>query len=195
MKRISIPEYAQRLSHLTTLGGQHGQESEEGEEGEERSEEDCEEDPQGREEEEVSLAFERIAGGLMPARHSGLQGDLLPKSRYELRATVDERGCRRDIRSNGWIEFSSLENRSGRRKQSFLRSVRIFWLRNFIWPKVNLRPGRDLVLTCSPTPSSTCRGRARLFHFPPHIAVLIVHRIPAVRLPGAVRSFASPRSS
>jgi hypothetical protein len=73
MKRISIPEYAQRLSHLTTLGGQHGQESEEGEEGEERSEEDCEEDPQGREEEEVSLAFERIAGGLMPARHSGLQ--------------------------------------------------------------------------------------------------------------------------
>jgi hypothetical protein len=63
MKRISIPECAQRLSHLTTLGGQHGQESEEGEEGEERSEEDCEEDPQGRQEEEVSLASERIAGG------------------------------------------------------------------------------------------------------------------------------------
>jgi hypothetical protein len=36
------------------IGGQHGEESEEGEEGEERSEEDCEEDPQGREEEEVS---------------------------------------------------------------------------------------------------------------------------------------------
>ena len=54
MKRISIPECAQRLSHLTTLGGQHGQESEEGEEGEERSEEDCEEDPQGRQEEEVT---------------------------------------------------------------------------------------------------------------------------------------------
>ena len=36
------------------IGGQHGQESEEGEEGEERSEEDCEEDPQGLEEEEVN---------------------------------------------------------------------------------------------------------------------------------------------
>jgi hypothetical protein len=39
---------------ISLLGGQHGQESEEGEEGEERSEEDCEEDPQGRQEEEVS---------------------------------------------------------------------------------------------------------------------------------------------
>ena len=38
------------------IGGQHGEESEEGEEGEERSEEDCEEDPQGRQEEEVNLA-------------------------------------------------------------------------------------------------------------------------------------------
>ena len=55
MKRISIPECTQRLSHLTTLGGQHGQESEEGEESEERSEEDCEEDPQGRQEEVTSL--------------------------------------------------------------------------------------------------------------------------------------------
>ena len=38
------------------IGGQHGEESEEGEEGEERSEEDCEEDPQGLQE-EVSLAL------------------------------------------------------------------------------------------------------------------------------------------
>ena len=59
MQCISIPECTQRLSHLTTLGGQHGQESEEGEEGEERSEEDCEEDPQGREE-EVSIALRRL---------------------------------------------------------------------------------------------------------------------------------------
>ena len=61
MKRISIPECAQRLSHLTTLGGQHGQESEEGEEGEERSEEDCEEDPQGRQEEEVRLRLMELS--------------------------------------------------------------------------------------------------------------------------------------
>jgi hypothetical protein len=43
-----------------TLGGQHGQESEEGEEGEERSEEDCEEDPQGREEEEVTSLLQEL---------------------------------------------------------------------------------------------------------------------------------------
>ena len=41
------------------IGGQHGQESEESEEGEERSEEDCEEDPQGLQE-EVSLAFKKM---------------------------------------------------------------------------------------------------------------------------------------
>jgi hypothetical protein len=53
MKCISIPECTQRTEAITTLGGQHGQESEEGEE---RSEEDCEEDPQGRQE-EVTLAL------------------------------------------------------------------------------------------------------------------------------------------
>jgi hypothetical protein len=57
---------ANKLSHY--LGGQHGQESEEVEEGEERSEEDCEEDPQGRQEEEVSL-LDKIAGRLLPVRH------------------------------------------------------------------------------------------------------------------------------
>ena len=73
MTCISIPElHAATQSHLTTLGGQHGQESEEGEEGEERSEEDCEEDPQGLQE-EVTLAFERMPVSLMPARHTGLQ--------------------------------------------------------------------------------------------------------------------------
>ena len=46
---------ATKPSH-TYIGGQHGQESEEGEEGEERSEEDCEEDPQGLQEEEITLA-------------------------------------------------------------------------------------------------------------------------------------------
>jgi len=45
--------HAASRSHLTTLGGQHGQESEEGEE---RSEEDCKEDPQGRQE-EVTLVL------------------------------------------------------------------------------------------------------------------------------------------
>jgi hypothetical protein len=35
-----------------------------------KSEEDCEEDPQGRQEEEVTSLLSRIAGGLMPARHT-----------------------------------------------------------------------------------------------------------------------------
>jgi len=55
MTCISILECTQRIEPTHTSGGHHGQESEEGEEGEERSEEDCEEDPQGREEEEVTL--------------------------------------------------------------------------------------------------------------------------------------------
>jgi hypothetical protein len=58
-----------------TLGGHYGQEGEEGEEGEERSEEDCEEDPQGLQEEVTSL--EKNAGSLMPARHESLQDNLL----------------------------------------------------------------------------------------------------------------------
>ncbi len=66
MKCISIPECTQRLSHLTNLGGQHGQESEEGEEGEVGSEEDCQEDPQGRQEEEVRLRLMEL-----PARDAG----------------------------------------------------------------------------------------------------------------------------
>jgi hypothetical protein len=48
------------IKSLLKSGGQHGQESEEGEEGEERSEEDCEEDPQGRQEEEVTFVSEKL---------------------------------------------------------------------------------------------------------------------------------------
>jgi hypothetical protein len=42
----------------------------------------------------------------MPARHKSLRDGLLLESRFHLKALVDERGCRRDIRSNGWIVFS-----------------------------------------------------------------------------------------
>src|ERR1700744_52687 len=120
MKCISIPECTQRLSHLTTLGGQHGQESEEGEgeEGEERSEEDCEEDPQGRQEEVSSL--ELAAGDFIAG--TSFEADRVDLTRSEkLRAT--QRGCRRDIRSNGWIELSkgarADQGRAGRRKDRF----------------------------------------------------------------------------
>jgi hypothetical protein len=75
MTCISIPECTQRLKPSHEIGGQHGQESEEGKEGEERSEEDCEEDPQGRQE-EVSLASTKGAGRLMPAYHWSRMGRL-----------------------------------------------------------------------------------------------------------------------
>jgi hypothetical protein len=52
------PRLHAAIKAISHIGGQHGQESEEGEEGEERSEEDCEEDPQGRQEEEVTSTSE-----------------------------------------------------------------------------------------------------------------------------------------
>jgi len=76
------------------FGGQHGQESEEGEEGEdceERSEEDCEEDPQGRQEEEVSSPIE-IAGGLTPATSSGLPAICLMGKLQKLRVRSTKEG-------------------------------------------------------------------------------------------------------
>jgi hypothetical protein len=42
----------------------------------------------------------------MPARHKSLQDDRLPTADLNRKALVDERGCRRDIRSNGRIRFS-----------------------------------------------------------------------------------------
>ena len=70
----------------------------------------------------------------MPARHTSLQDIPLLEAVSNPVALVDERGCRRDIRSNGWIVLSGsslLENRSGRRKQIFF--VRCGSLvRNFI---------------------------------------------------------------
>jgi hypothetical protein len=57
----------------------------------------------------------------MPARHTSLQDIPLLEAVSNPAALVDERGCRRDIRSNGWIvlskEFALFENRSGRRNQ------------------------------------------------------------------------------
>jgi hypothetical protein len=53
---------------------------------------------------------------------------LLPEADFEPAALVDERGCRRDIRSNGWIVLceSSLFRKTGPAEETdFLRSVRI----------------------------------------------------------------------
>src|ERR1700704_2111849 len=61
-------------------------------------------------------------------------------------ALVDERGCRRDIRSNGWIDFresSLFQNRSGRRNR-FSSFGAESLLRNFTGPKARLKSGPDV---------------------------------------------------
>jgi hypothetical protein len=69
----------------------------------------------------------------MPARHTSLQDGLLLEADFTPEALVDERGCRRDIRSNGWIAFEELALQNGPAEEtSFLRSVRI--LRSAISP-------------------------------------------------------------
>ena len=82
----------------------------------------------------------------MPARHTSLPNDLLLEEQFPPKALVDERGCRRDIRSNGWIVFrkSSLsQKRSGRRNQfsSFGADLPV---RNFTGPKPGLKSGPDV---------------------------------------------------
>jgi hypothetical protein len=124
MKCISIPECTQRSSHLFT-GGQHGQESyEEGsqedrqEGSEERCEEDREEDQEGRQEEEVTSSATIDAGG-NAGDVTRASATICFSKLTLIEAHVDERGCRRDIRSNGWTVYSRAElalpaNRSGK---------------------------------------------------------------------------------
>jgi hypothetical protein len=106
MKCISIPECTQRSSHLF-IGGQHGQESyEEGsqedrqEGSEERCEEDREEDQEGRQEEVTSSATIDAGGNAGDVTRASTT--ICFSKRILIAALVDERGCRRDIRSNGW---------------------------------------------------------------------------------------------
>ena len=84
-----------------------------------------------------------------------------PEANFKPAAPVDERGCRRDIRSNGRVvvfnRVRSDENRFGGRKK-FSSSVRI--QRSAISPA--LLAGWDLVLTCSPTPSFPARRAVAL---------------------------------
>ena len=65
----------------------------------------------------------------MPARHKSLQDDRLPTADLNRKALVDERGCRRDIRSNGWIVIfgeTRAPTKTGPAEETvFLRSVRI----------------------------------------------------------------------
>ena len=74
----------------------------------------------------------------MPARHESLQNDLLLEADFRQLALVDERGCRRDIRSNGWIDLSgsSLSRKPVRqKKQVFFVRCGSLELRNFTGPQ------------------------------------------------------------
>ena len=73
----------------------------------------------------------------MPARHTSLPDGLLLEADFERAALVDERGCRRDIRSNGWIVIREARflKTGPAEETSFLRSVRILKIRNFTGPQ------------------------------------------------------------
>src|SRR5882757_3785347 len=104
-------------------------------------------------------------------------------------ALVDERGCRRDIRSNGWIDFrksSLFQNRSGRRNR-FSSFGAESLLRNFTGPKARLKSGPDVFADALvppgtfPVPRNVSRSVCRAFGRPAlryfqilFLAVLIV---------------------
>jgi hypothetical protein len=86
----------------------------------------------------------------MPARHqepSGRSASL--KQVLNRKALVDERGCRRDIRSNGWIDLSTSSGASSKtgpaEETGFLRSVRISRAPQFHRAsKPNVKSGPDV---------------------------------------------------
>ncbi len=89
------------------------------------------------------------------------------------RAPVDERGCRRDIRSSGWTTaFSKLQASSGGfgRRNTFSSLGADPSREGGTAVSPELLPVRNLVLTCSPTPSfpagraSRCRQDLVLRH-------------------------------
>jgi hypothetical protein len=73
----------------------------------------------------------------MPARHTSLQDIPLLEAVSNPAALVDERGCRRDIRSNGWIvlskELALAKTGPAEGTSSFVRCGPL--VRNFIGPK------------------------------------------------------------
>jgi hypothetical protein len=177
MKCISIPECTQRLSHLTTLGGQHGQESEEGEEGEERSEENCEEDPQGRQEEVSSL--ELAAGDFVAGTSFGADRVDLTQSE-KLRAT--QRGCRRDIRSNGWIELSrsARASKAGPAEENRFSSFGADCLKSAIPPTTSwsMGSGPDVFADALAPARGSCRPAFQFslhYHLPRSLLSALVH--------------------
>ena len=124
-------------------------------------------------------------------------------------ALVDERGCRRDIRSNGWIDFrkgSLFQNRSGRRNK-FSSFGAESLLRNFIGPKARLKSGPDvfadaLVPRNVPVPRNVSRSPERFAFRLPRLRCrafrsfqILYMPVPIARgpWPGCRRSRSCPR--
>jgi hypothetical protein len=112
------------------------------------------------------------------------EASLLLEADLDRTALVDERGCRRDIRSNGWIVFregSLSQNRSGRRNW-FSSFGAESLLRNFTGPNARLKSGPDVfadALVPRNASRSDCRAfgarRFRSFQIP-YMIVLIAYR-------------------
>jgi hypothetical protein len=82
------------------------------------------------------------------------------KADFKSDGSVDERGCRRDIRSNGWIAFSkefALAKTGPAEETSFLRSVRIlrFAISPAIFAQVKSGPDvfADALVPCAAPPA------------------------------------------
>ena len=107
-------------------------------------------------------------------------------------ALVDERGCRRDIRSNGWIDFresSLFQNRSGRRNK-FSSFGAESLLRNFTGPKARPKSGPDVfadALVPRNASRSDCRASGAR-HFDLSKSFRCLSRPPAACTPGCRRS-------
>jgi len=82
----------------------------------------------------------------MPARHTSLQDIPLLEAVSNPAALVDERGCRRDIRSNGWIVLrkSPLLRKPVRQKEPVPSFGADLWSAISSGPKPSMKSGPDV---------------------------------------------------
>ena len=125
-----------------------------------------------------------MAGCLKPARHWSPPGRFAShKSRSRThKAPTDERGCRRDIRSNGWIELCGAprsRSRFGRRNRlsSFGADLQSLGPQFHLRPSCPVKSGPDVfadaLVPVEPTAPGTCC-------FLPHHCIRL-HEAPALR--------------
>ena len=123
----------------------------------------------------------------MPATSQG-RSERRRHERSRIQAQVDERGCRRDIRSNGWIEFRRgrpSQNRSGRRNRDFFVRCGTRLVPQFHRRQCRLKSGPDVFADPLVPAACAVRAPATIFPFP----VLVRRqasrpRVACARVPG-----------